>query len=233
MSDLRFEEEEFSTQFNGQTILRILAQTKAHWPWLLGFLLNIALVSTLDSYFTFLSKRIVDEGIVGANHAALTQIVTTYGLLIVVQAAGVFGFIFLTGILGQRIQYDLRKKMFLGYINMGNHNDEFDNKEIIKEIVNLRLEKANLLGYTTHADYVLEENMAKKPVNVYNLLKKIWKPALNKAKQERDMLQKMADKEGANIKLEPWDWWYYAEKLKKAKYDIDESAVKPYFQLER
>ena len=127
---------------------------------------------------------------------------------------------------------DLRKKMFLGYINMGNHNDEFDNKEIIKEIVNLRLEKANLLGYTTHADYVLEENMAKKPVNVYNLLKKIWKPALNKAKQERDMLQKMADKEGANIKLEPWDWWYYAEKLKKAKYDIDESAVKPYFQLE-
>ena len=112
MSDLRFEEEEFSTQFNGQTILRILAQTKAHWPWLLGFLLNIALVSTLDSYFTFLSKRIVDEGIVGANHAALTQIVTTYGLLIVVQAAGVFGFIFLTGILGQRIQYDLRKKMF-------------------------------------------------------------------------------------------------------------------------
>jgi len=112
MSDFEFEEEEFSTQFNGRTVLRILSQARPHWPWLVGFLLTIALVSALDSYFTFLSKRIVDEGILGGDRAALTRIVVTYGLLIIVQAAGVFGFIFLAGILGERVQYDLRQKMF-------------------------------------------------------------------------------------------------------------------------
>ncbi len=112
MSDFEFEEEEFSTQFNGRTVLRILSQARPHWPWLVGFLLTIALVSALDSYFTFLSKRIVDEGILGGDRAALTQIVVTYGLLIIVQSAGVFGFIFLAGILGERVQYDLRQKMF-------------------------------------------------------------------------------------------------------------------------
>ena len=112
MSDFEFEEEEFSTQFNGRTVLRILSQARPHWPWLVGFLLTIALVSALDSYFTFLSKRIVDEGILGGDRAALTQIVVTYGLLIIVQSAGVLGFIFLAGILGERVQYDLRQKMF-------------------------------------------------------------------------------------------------------------------------
>jgi ATP-binding cassette subfamily B protein len=113
MSDeFEFEEEEFSTQFNGQTLLRILAQAKPYWRWLTGFLIAIAIVSGLDSYFTFLSKRMVDEGIVAGNRAALTHIVTIYGSLIVVQAAGVFSFIFLTGILGERIRYDLRKKLF-------------------------------------------------------------------------------------------------------------------------
>jgi len=112
VSDFEFEEEEFSTQFNGKTVLRILSQTKPHWKWVVGFMLTIALVSFLDSYFTFLSKRIVDEGIVAGNRAALTQIVITYGWLIVVQASGVLAFIFLAGVLGERVQYDLRKKMF-------------------------------------------------------------------------------------------------------------------------
>jgi ATP-binding cassette subfamily B protein len=112
VSDFEFEEEEFSTQFNGRTLLRILRQATAHWHWLIGFLVTIALVSALDSYFTFLSKRIVDEGILAGDKAALSQIVTQYGLLIFVQAAGVFGFIFLAGVLGERIRYDLRKKMF-------------------------------------------------------------------------------------------------------------------------
>ncbi len=112
MSHFEFEEEEFTTEFNGRTVLRILAQTKPHWPWLVGFLLSIAFVSLLDSYFTYLSKQIVDEGILAGNRAALTRIVTTYGLLIVVSSVGVFGFIFLAGILGERIRYDLRKKMF-------------------------------------------------------------------------------------------------------------------------
>ncbi len=112
MSDYEFEEEEFTTQFNGRTVLRILAQATPHWPWLVGFLLSIAFVSWLESYFTFLSKRIVDEGILAGDMAALTQIVVIYGSLILVSAVGVFGFIFLTGILGELIRYDLRKKMF-------------------------------------------------------------------------------------------------------------------------
>jgi ATP-binding cassette subfamily B protein len=112
VSDFEFEEEEFSTQFNGRTVIRILAQAKPHWPWLVGFLLAIAFVSGLDSYFTFLSKRIVDEGILAGDQAALTRFVAIYGLLTVLSAIGVFGFIFLAGILGERIRYDLRQKMF-------------------------------------------------------------------------------------------------------------------------
>jgi ATP-binding cassette subfamily B protein len=112
MSHFEFEEEEFETQFNGRTILRILAQAKPHWPWLLGFLVTIALVSALDSYFTFLSKRIVDEGILASDKTILVRLVTTYASLILASAVGVFGFIFMTGILGQRIRYDLRKRMF-------------------------------------------------------------------------------------------------------------------------
>jgi ATP-binding cassette subfamily B protein len=110
--EFEFEEEEFSTQFNGRTVLRILAQARPHWPWVVGFLIAIAAVSGLDSYFTFLSKRIVDEGILAGDRPALYGLVTMYGSLILVQAAGVFGFIFLAGILGERLRYDLRKKMF-------------------------------------------------------------------------------------------------------------------------
>ncbi len=106
------EEEEFSTQFTGHTILRILGQVKTHWQWIIGFVLMIATVSVLDSYFTFLSKRIIDEGIVAGNQAALKSIVTQYGSLILVQAAAVFGFIYLAGVLGERVRYDLRQKMF-------------------------------------------------------------------------------------------------------------------------
>jgi ATP-binding cassette subfamily B protein len=112
VSDIGFEEEEFSTQFSGRTVLRILAQATPHWPWLVGFLVTIALVSALDSYFTYLSMQIVDQGIVAGDVAALGQIVAQYAVLIVVQAIGVFGFIYLAGILGERIRYDLRKRLF-------------------------------------------------------------------------------------------------------------------------
>jgi ATP-binding cassette subfamily B protein len=107
-----FEEEEFTTKFTGRTVLRILAQAKPHWKWVVGFILTITLTSGLDSYFTYLSKRIIDEGIVAGDKAALTSIVTTYGSLILVQAASVFSFIYLAGVLGERIRYDLRKTMF-------------------------------------------------------------------------------------------------------------------------
>ncbi|MFN2155183.1 MAG: ABC transporter transmembrane domain-containing protein, partial [Anaerolineae bacterium] len=112
MSQYEFEEEEFTTEFNGKTVWRILKQALPHWPWLVGFLLAIASVSGIDSYSTYLSKRIVDEGIVAGDRAMLTSLVTQYGGLILIQSVGVFAFIYLCGILGEMVRYDLRKKMF-------------------------------------------------------------------------------------------------------------------------
>jgi ATP-binding cassette subfamily B protein len=112
VSEFEFQEEEFEAQFNGRTLLRILSQAKPYWLRLVGFLVAIVLLSTLDSYFTFLSKRIIDEGIVAGNAEALRSIVIQYGLLILLQAILVFFFIFLAGILGERIRYDLRRKLF-------------------------------------------------------------------------------------------------------------------------
>jgi ATP-binding cassette subfamily B protein len=110
--EYEFEEEEFTNQFSGRTLRRILGLTRPHWKWLAGFVIAIAIVSAIDSYFTYLSKRMIDEGILAHNQALLTRLVLVYGSLIVVQALGVFTFIFLTGILGERVRYDLRKKMF-------------------------------------------------------------------------------------------------------------------------
>ena len=112
MPDLQFEEEEFTTQFSGSTMRRILAQAKPHWRWLIGFMVAISLVAFLDSYFTFIRKGIVDQAIMARDKAALPPIMVTYGLLILVQAVGVFGLIYLASTLGERIQYDLRRKMF-------------------------------------------------------------------------------------------------------------------------
>ena len=113
MSDnYEFEEEEFTTQFNGQTIRRILAQTKPHWPYLAGFLFFIGMTAVLDAYFTYLSKQVIDEAIVPRDRDALVRILTIYGSLIVIQAAAVFGFIYLTSLLGEKVRYDLRKKLF-------------------------------------------------------------------------------------------------------------------------
>ncbi|GAB4370664.1 MAG: M3 family metallopeptidase [Calditrichia bacterium] len=127
---------------------------------------------------------------------------------------------------------NLREKLFKAYINRGNNNNEWDNKDILLRIIKLRREKANLLGYKTHADFVLEENMAQKPENVFDLLNKLWKPALHKARSEARQLQKMIEDEGHNFKLQPWDWWYYSEKLKKEKFALDDESLRPYFQLE-
>lgn len=126
----------------------------------------------------------------------------------------------------------LREKIFKAYINKGNNNDELDNKDNLAKIAALRVERANLLGYKTHADYVLENNMAKKPENVYKFLEQLWKPALKIAKKEAKELQEMIRKEGHDFKLQPWDWWYYSGKLKKAKYALDEEMLRPYFKLE-
>lgn len=114
MSDdtYEFEEEEFTTEFNGRTLLRTLAQLRPHWPMALGFLVAIAVVSALDSYFTYLSKQIIDTAIVPKDTSALFSLVTRYASLIAVQAMAVFTFIYLAGVLGERVQYDIRKKMF-------------------------------------------------------------------------------------------------------------------------
>ncbi|MBE0685154.1 MAG: ABC transporter ATP-binding protein [Anaerolineaceae bacterium] len=112
MSDEYLEEEDFQTKFTGKTFLRILGLTKPHWKWVVGFLIAIASVSGLDSFFTYLSKRIIDEGIVAGNKDALVGILTIYGALLVVQAIFVFCFIYLAGVLGERIRYDLRKALF-------------------------------------------------------------------------------------------------------------------------
>ncbi len=126
---------------------------------------------------------------------------------------------------------DLREKLYKGYINKGDNNDELDNKEILSKMAALRVERAHLLGYESHADYVLDDNMAKTPEAVYELLNKLWVPALNVAKKERDDMQQMIYDEGKDFELEGWDWWYYSEKVKKAKYDLDESELRPYFEV--
>ncbi len=125
-----------------------------------------------------------------------------------------------------------REYLFKGYIERGNNNNEHDNKAIVNEIVNLRLRRANMLGYDTHADYVLDNNMAKTPDKVYGLIESLMDAGLVVAKQEVKDLQALIDKEGENFKLEPWDWWYYAEKLKKEKYAFDDETLRPYFVLE-
>ncbi len=127
---------------------------------------------------------------------------------------------------------NFREKIFKAYINRCNNGNEYDNKENVVEIASLRLERAVLLGYKNHADYVLEENMAKEPQKVYDFLNKIWDPALLVATKEADELQKMMDAEGKNGQLHPSDWWYYAEKLRQQKYELDEEMLRPYFVLD-
>ena len=127
---------------------------------------------------------------------------------------------------------ELREKIFKGYINKGNHNDELDNKDLIKEMVNLRVEKADLLGYDNWSAYILENKMAKQPANVYDLLDQVWKPALETAKEEARKLEQIAREEKSDFDLKPWDWWYYANKLKEREYKLDDDKLKPYFELE-
>jgi len=126
----------------------------------------------------------------------------------------------------------LREQIFTAYIHRGDNNNEFDNKKILSRIAALRVAKANLLGFPTHAHFVLDDNMAQKPENVYALLEKLWAPAKARARQEVADMQALVDQEEGGFEIQPWDWWYYAEKVKKAKFDLDEEALRPYFQLE-
>ncbi len=124
----------------------------------------------------------------------------------------------------------LREELHKAYIMRGDNNNEFDNKKTLSRIVALRVEKANLFGFKNHAEYVLDVNMAKTPETVFEFLNKVWNATLPIVKADAVELQKLIDREGGNFKLAHWDWWYYAEKLRKAKYDLDEEMLRPYFE---
>ena len=128
---------------------------------------------------------------------------------------------------------DLREKAWRMFVNRGDNGGERDNNAIITEILQLRAERAKLLGYQTHAHWRLENTMAKTPERALELMEAVWKPAVARVREEVADMQALADKEGAKIKIEPWDYRYYAEKVRKARYDLDQNEVKPYLQLEK
>ncbi len=127
---------------------------------------------------------------------------------------------------------DLREKLFTGYFMKGDNDNDHDNKDIIAAIARLRVERARLLGYQSFAAFVLERNMAKTPERVFDFLNQVWEAALPVAKAEAAAQQEIIEREGGNFKLAPWDWWYYSEKIKKEKYDLDDEITRPYFKCD-
>ena len=127
-----------------------------------------------------------------------------------------------------------REEIYRAYLNRGNNNDEYDNKQIINDMVRLRTEKANLLGYKSYAHYVTSEQMASTPKAVYTLLDEVWKPAVEKAKEELEQMENLFknDFTEEGYKFESWDWWYYAEKVRQQKYSLNEEIIRAYFSLD-
>lgn len=126
---------------------------------------------------------------------------------------------------------ELREKLYKAMYNRSNNNNEQDNKQLISQIVNLRIQKAQIMEFDNWASFILDNNMAKTPGNVYDLLYKVWNPALERAKAEAKDMQDLIVREGGSFNLASWDWWYYAEKVRKEKYDLDEEQLRPYFEL--
>lgn len=124
---------------------------------------------------------------------------------------------------------ELREKLYRGYFMRGDNDNENDNKALFAELLKLRDERSKMLGFENYAAFSTSDNMAKTPENVYDFLLKVWDPALKIAKQERAEMQKIIDREGGNFKLASWDWWYYAEKVRKEKFDLNDDELKPYF----
>ncbi len=126
---------------------------------------------------------------------------------------------------------ELRRRIFLGYANRADNGNSRDNNEIVARTVSLRAERAQLLGFSSHAQYVLSDRMAENPQRVYQLLDEIWAPALQTAQAERDALQALMKADGINDQLQGWDWRYYTEKLRKARYDLEQDFIRPYFEV--
>lgn len=123
---------------------------------------------------------------------------------------------------------DLREKIYKAYIARGNNDNANDNKQLFAELMQLRKRSSEILGYKNYGEYNTSNQMAQNPQNVFDFLKAVWSPAIERAKKERDEMQQIANKEGAKFKLEAWDWWYYAEKVRKNKYSLNEDEIKPY-----
>ena len=138
----------------------------------------------------------------------------------------------MTPFLQYSMRRDLREKLYRAYIMRGDRGNEYDNKENVVKILVLRVEKARLLGYPSYAAFVEEINMSRTPKAVDDFLMRLWTPALARAKGELADMQAIIDREGGNFKLAPWDWWYYAEKVRQEKYALDDAALRPYFKLE-
>jgi len=126
----------------------------------------------------------------------------------------------------------LREKLFTAYFMKGDNDNEHDNKAIISKIAKLRVERSHLLGYKSYADFVLERTMAKTREKVFSFLSQVWDAATPVAKAEAAAQQEVIKKEGGKFKLEPWDWWYYTEKIKKEKYNLSDEVIRPYFQID-
>ncbi|MFC1660378.1 M3 family metallopeptidase [Gemmatimonadota bacterium] len=126
---------------------------------------------------------------------------------------------------------ELRRDIFMGYAMRGDNDNEHDNKQILSRMAALRAEKARIMGYPTHAHFVISDNMAETPDRVLNFLEEVWRPALEVAKQERADMQAVMNGEGVEGKLEGWDWRHYTEKVRKARFDLDQEALLPYFEV--
>jgi peptidyl-dipeptidase Dcp len=127
---------------------------------------------------------------------------------------------------------DLREKLYTAYFMRGDNENENDNKELFLELMMLRQQMSNILGYENYGQFFTVDQMAETPENVFNFLNEIWKPAIARAKEERADMQAIINREGGKFKLQSWDWWYYAEKVRKEKYDLDEEEIKPYLTLD-
>ncbi len=128
---------------------------------------------------------------------------------------------------------DLREQAWKAWVARGENGGDTDNRQALAELVKLRIAVANLLGYNTYADFALDDSMAKTPARVRELLDRVWVPGVQRAREELVKLQALAAQEGAGITIEPWDWRYYAEKLRAAEFDFDEAEIKPYLSLDR
>ncbi len=128
---------------------------------------------------------------------------------------------------------DLRQKIYTAYVNQGHNGNDNDNRQVIAKIASLRVRRAELLGYATHAHWVLDDSMAQTPEAVYEFLRAMFDRAQTRAKHDRDTMQGLIEADGDSFELAPWDWWYYAERIRQTTYELDDSEIKPYFALER